>query len=400
MSFISSLASYRDLPGLWGRSFLIVAFLGRLPTSMTVIGSLTMVTAVHGIAAASISSAILAVSMGVANLLVGRWTDIAGQRLPLLILAPINTVALLAFTWAAWQGQPLAVLAVLCAVIGASTVPVGGLVRVRWYPVARTPKTLQTALSYETVADELMFVLGPAAVGILASALNPAVPLLLTAALVATCVTAFALHPSAPLGSRQSSDDDARHSPSIAFVLKAVAVSVGCFGALGIFFGSMQTSTTESATIFGDTGAAGLIYAAMGFGAAVTALAAPAIPDAITHRTRIVIGGIGMAAGTLAAPHAGSPVILALILVATGAALGPASVAIFTLTGERSPKGGDGVAMTALGAANVIGTAVGAAAAGQLLTRIGLAAGFAVSTVAALLIAAIAFVGLRARAVE
>ena len=122
-----------------------------------------------------------------------------------------NTVAIVALILAAYLipgAQDLAAaVPVLAAafVAGASCPQVGPLARVRW--MALTSRTsgrgaaansadLDTALSYESTADELTFVLGPALVGILASLLAPWLPLALAAALTVVLVPAFAVHPT------------------------------------------------------------------------------------------------------------------------------------------------------------------------------------------------------------
>lgn len=386
MSFLSSFRDYGDLPKLWGRSFMPLAFVGRLPTSMIIIGVLTLITAVRGIGLAALMSAVLAISIGIFQPLVGKWTDRAGQRVPLLVLAPINAASLIALIFA--QNAPVPVLTMVCALVGGSTVPVGGLMRVRWYPVARTPRSLASALSYETVADELNFVLGPAFVGLLASAFNPTLPIAITAGISALCITSLALHPSCP--QRPEIRDD--EAPAILTVARRVAVALAAMCCLGAFFGAMQTSTTAAATHFGSASTAGLIYSAMGAGAALTALGSVAIPERIDQRLRIGLGGLVMVGLTLLTPLAGSAPQLALILFFLGMGIGPASVAMFTLAGQLAPKGGDGVAMTAIGSANVVGVAAGAALAGKVLPH-SLAGGFHLGTGAAL---AMAVVGLTA----
>lgn len=364
MNVLSSFTSYRDLPRLWGGSFMPLAFIGRLPTSMIIIGVLTLVTRHHGVSSAAVSSAVLAIATGIGQPLIGQWTDRAGQRLPFLILGPVNAATLIGLVAVTELGQPFSDVLVFCALVGFTTTPVGALMRIRWYSVAKTPKTIATAMSYETVADELNFVLGPAIVGILATTLSPSTPLILSAVIAATCVTTLGVHRSAPT---TSSKVEGTPSPALWRTVTLVAASLLAMLCLGSYFGSMQTSTTAAAEGFGSASYAGLIYAAMGAGAAITALSAVAIPEQISQPARIAISGIILAILVPIAPLTNSPWQLAGILFLLGLAIGPASVAMFTLASRRAPRGGDGVAMTALGAANVGGVAIGAALAGQLL---------------------------------
>lgn len=349
-----------------------LAFVGRLPTSMIIIGVLTLVTHYHGIASASISSAVLAIATGIGQPLIGQWTDRAGQRLPFLVLGPVTAAMLVGLVAVNATGAPFLIVLVMCACVGLTTVPVGALMRIRWYPVARTPKALATALSYETVADELNFVLGPAVVGILASSISPETPLIVSAIIAALCITTLGLHRSAPAAVKT---DDSAQAPSLGRTLVLVWTALLAMLFLGSYFGGMQTSTTAAAESFGSASYAGLIYSAMGAGAAITALGAVAIPERISQGTRIFVAGMALAVLIPLAPLADGPWGLAGLLFVFGLAIGPASVAMFTLASRLAPKGGDGVAMTLLGAANVGGVAIGAASAGQLL-KLELAYGF------------------------
>lgn len=354
-----------------------LAFVGRLPTSMIIIGVLTLVTHYHGIASASISSAVLAIATGIGQPLIGKWTDKGGQRLPFLLLGPTNAALLLTLVAVNAADLPFPLVLVMCALVGLTTLPVGALMRIRWYPVARTPKALSTALSYETVADEMNFVLGPAVVGVLASVFSPEVPLIVSAVIALTCGVGLGLHRSTP---KAEATEGGAKAPSLGRIFLLVWVAVMSMMCLGSYFGSMQTATTAAAEGFGSASYAGLIYSAMGVGAALTALGAVAIPERISQGTRIFVAGIALAIMIPAAPFANSPWQLAGMLFVFGLAIGPASVAMFTLASRLAPKGGDGVAMTLLGATNVGGVAIGAASAGQLL-KLDLAYGFWVAAV-------------------
>lgn len=365
-----------------------LAFVGRLPTSMIIIGVLTLVTQHHGISAASISSAVLAIATGIGQPLIGQWTDRVGQRRPFLFLGPINAATLIGLVVVTEAGMAFGVVLAMCTLVGLTTTPVGALMRIRWYPVAKTPKTIATAMSYETVADELNFVLGPAIVGILATAISPSAPLIISAIIAASCVSSLGLHKSAP-----TTTSRVEGVPTPAMWRTVVLVSVALFSmlCLGSYFGAMQTSTTAAAEAFGSASYAGLIYSAMGAGAAITALGAVAIPERISQPTRIAISGIALAILVPVAPLTNSPWQLAGILFLLGLAIGPASVAMFTIASRRAPKGGDGVAMTALGAVNVGGVAIGAALAGQL-QRQELAYAFWVAAASALVMGVIGLI--------
>lgn len=59
---------------------------------------------------------------------------------------------------------------VFAGIGGATVGSVGSLVRSRWSHLVTTPNQLQTAFSWESVADELLFVSGPVLATVLATA--------------------------------------------------------------------------------------------------------------------------------------------------------------------------------------------------------------------------------------
>lgn len=363
VSSFGSFSGYRQLPGLVGYPHLVVSFFGRLPTAMIIIGVLTLIAAeTRSVEIAAYCSASLAIANGVGNVLIGRLTDHFGQKIPLLALAPLNVVALLVLVWLTPQDPATIVLMALSAVIGLTTSPIGPLSRVRWYPLADA-RQLSAAMSWETVNDELIFVLGPAAVGILAASFSPGTPLLVAAGLVATCVIPFALSRHA----RGPALDDAGPRPSVLRVFRKVRTPLAAMMFMGMFFGAMQTTVTAFAETTGLSGLGGLIYAAMGLSAAVTALIAVALPERLSLNTRVIWGGVGLLTGAGLCVIATSGITLAALLFVAGVFIGPIGVSIFTLAGRWAPRGGDGVANTAIVSANVLGVAGASAFVGRVV---------------------------------
>lgn len=175
---------------------------------------------------------------------------------------------------------------------GASAPQVGPLARVRWLRLAADePRTVEAAMSYESTADEVSFVLGPALVGVLASAGSPQVAVLVAAGGIAVFGTAFALHPTAratlhaPATSSDAGTGTGTTSAAtdtvgtLALVRREAVVLVGML-AMGLLFGGTQAALTALARDAGVPGSAGLVYAVMGVGSAVTALSVVALPAA------------------------------------------------------------------------------------------------------------------------
>src|SRR6202042_3682998 len=103
-----------------------------------------------------------------------RLVDSHGQRrilLPLLAVFVLSTAGLITAvelrlpTWAFFAPG---------AIAGATMPSLGAMVRARWSVLLAGSPRLHAAFSFESVADELCFILGPAAVTLLATEAFPA----------------------------------------------------------------------------------------------------------------------------------------------------------------------------------------------------------------------------------
>ena len=429
---------FARLPLLAGRSFIPLGLFARLPLAMLTVGALTLVTAVTGsYAVGGAAAGAVGIGSALGAPVLGMLADRFGQRGVLLVSAIANTVAIVALILAAYviSGvQDLAVAAPVLAaafVAGASCPQVGPLARVRWMALtsrtagagpAAHPADLDTALSYESTADELTFVLGPALVGILASLLAPWLPLALAAALTLVLVPAFAVHPTqhavvraprrtAPASAGGSAGGSAarpageRHPDPAATsrrvrTLAAVALPVLAMVCMGTFFGSTQTSLSSFSASFATSELAGLLYAVMGLSSAAAALSVAYWPRRLTVNARWIACAALMAglAPLLLLPSTALPMVLVLLVL--GLPVGPLMVTVFALGGVVAPAGKLGTVMTALASGIVAGTALGSSIAGQLAQNFGYSTAFLVPVCAAtalFLLGAAAAVVLRQR---
>jgi MFS family permease len=412
---------FARLPQLAGRTFIPLGLFARLPLAMLTVGALTLVTAVTGsYAVGGAAAGAVGIGSAIGAPVLGVLADRLGQRGVLLVAAIANTVATVALILAAYLVPGAKDLAeavpVLAAafVAGACCPQVGPLARVRW--MALTSRTsgpgagtnsadLDTALSYESTADELTFVLGPALVGVLASLLAPWLPLALAAALTVVLVPAFAVHPThhavvraprrqaepsaavpagaapAGLGQRRLAPRSAGRRPRM---LAAVALPVLAMVCMGTFFGATQTSLSSFSGSFAASELAGLLYAVMGLSSAAAAFSVAYWPRRFKVNTRWIACAALMAgsAALLLLPSTALPMIFVLLLL--GLPVGPLMVTVFAIGGLVAPAGKLGTVMTALASGIVAGTALGSSIAGQLAQNSGYATAFLVPLCAAL----------------
>lgn len=397
---------FARLPLLAGRSFIPLGLFARLPLAMLTVGALTLVTAVTGsYAVGGAAAGAVGIGSALGAPVLGALADRLGQRPVLLFSAVFNTAAVTALILAAYlvpAGRELSAALPMLAtafVAGASCPQVGPLARVRWMALSSrarggSPDDLDTALSYESTADELTFVLGPALVGILASLISPWLPLALAAALTLTLVPAFAVHPThravprTPARSRAASAAERQRRKALtagqrAAGFAAVGLPVLAMVCMGTFFGSTQTSLSSFAASFATSELAGLLYAVMGLSSAAAALSVAYWPRRFSVQARWLASAALMTglAALLLLPSTALPMILVLLVL--GLPVGPLMVTVFAIGGLVAPEGKLGTVMTALASGIVAGTAVGSSIAGRLAQDFGYSAAFLVPVCAA-----------------
>ncbi|WP_432244756.1 MFS transporter [Arthrobacter sp. G.S.26] len=403
---------FARLPQLAGRSFLPLGLFARLPLAMLTVGTLTLVTSVSSsYAIGGTAAGAVGIGSALGAPMLGALADRRGQRPVLLVAAVLNTLAVVSLIVAATTmgeagGFPVFVLAT-AFLAGASCPQVGPLARVRWMALASrgvpadNNRDLDTALSYESTADEVTFVLGPALVGILASLLAPWLPLALAAAMTITLVPAFASHPthrSVPISRRSAGSGSAAQEPAAKKLPPAVILPVVAMVCMGTFFGSTQAALSAFSAGFGGSELAGLLYAAMGLSSAAAALSVAYWPRRFSLPLRWMVSAFAMAALAVLLLLPTSLGAMVAVLLVLGLPVGPVMVTVFSVGGMVAPARRLGTVMTALASGIVAGTALGSSIGGQLAQTSGYAAAFIVPVAAALalaLLGAAAAVGLR-----
>ena len=156
-------------------AFSVAGWVGRLPAPMLGLGAVFLVegaTGSYGLAGAV--SGTLALAYGVAGPQWARAMDRRGQAAALRWAMGAFLVTGIAFVTAVVAGGPAWSWFVLAAAVGSTGPNIGSLVRARWSAVL-DPAARQTAFAFEAVVDEVVFVVGPPLVTVLATLLAPPV---------------------------------------------------------------------------------------------------------------------------------------------------------------------------------------------------------------------------------
>lgn len=379
MTQISASSSSPSLLRLAGVPYFVVAFIARLPFAMMVVGVLTFVVTARGsLALGGLTSAAVGIGTALIGPFLGAAADRYGQRPVLAAAALLNAAMLAAFTLVVHSplGEPFVLAAAFA--IGATAPQVSPMSRSRLVtiidermPEQRRARTTSATMSYESAADEAVFVFGPFLVGALASLIAPWAPMILASAITLVFVGAFALHPTARHVSVTRTPGGAAPSSASELFRPGLMVVVAGILGIGLFFGATLTALTSFMDDRAAAEQAGLLYGVMGIGSALLALGVAWLPARFTLHARWLVFGAILLAGSVLLAAASDVVVMAWALAILGIGVGPTLVILYSLGAARSPLGRSATVMTMLGSGVVVGQAAAAAGTGALADAAG-----------------------------
>ncbi|MDP9428364.1 MAG: MFS transporter [Actinomycetota bacterium] len=380
-------------------AFSFAGWVARLPIPMLGLGAVLLVageTGSYGLAGAV--SGTLALSFSVASPQWARAMDRRGQGAVLRWAMTGYLLSGVGFVAAVTAGAPRWSWFVLAALCGASGPNIGSLVRARWAEALAEPGRRQTAFALEAVVDEVVFVVGPPLVTLLATLLAPPVGFLTGITLGA--VGGFWL-------ARQHATEPPVHpadpaAPSRRAALNAtVLVVAGTYTAVGAVFGAMDVVVVGFADEQGVPALAGLALAVYAFGSLVAGLlyGVARLPGTLPGRFLVTAVAFGLAAQLLWG--VGSLAVLVATGFLAGLSIAPVLVSGMSLVESRVPRTALTEALSWTTTGLTLGVTAGSALAGAGVDAWGAESAFAVPAGAAALAALLALAGaplLRTRA--
>ncbi|MCY7402302.1 MAG: MFS transporter [Nocardioides sp.] len=382
------LDSYRRVLSRPGAlSFSSAALVARLPMSMVGLGIVLLVeerTGSYGLAG-TVSAAFVLAEAAFA-VLHGRLVDSLGQWRVLPLAISIFGVGMSLMMLSVEQEWSLASTYLFAALAGASLPQVGASVRTRWAHLLERPAEVQTAFALEAVLDEVVFVVGPVLVTILATSWHPIAGL--TVAVVSGLVGTFAFaaqrRTEPPAGRRDESG--AREPMPWRLVLTLAMVCL----TLGGLFGAAEVTTVAFAEEQGMRWAAGWLLAAWALGSLAAGLVTGAVAWRSGPDVRLRWGSAAMALAMVPLIFIESVPLMAVVLVLGGLAIAPTMIGAMTMTEQGVPSSRltEGIAILHTGL--VAGVAPGAGIAGFVVDHRGASAAYGVALVGGILGAIVA----------
>jgi MFS family permease len=369
---------YRELFAVPGaRFFVAAAFVGRMSMAMIGIAIVLLVSAVtgsYGIAGAV--SATFALAYAAASPAVGRLTDRFGQGrvLPPLVLANLASMTVLVLC--AQLAAPTWTLFPAAAACGMTSPSMGAMVRARWSHALRAgggpDPRLHTAFSFESVADEVIFVAGPLLVTVLATSVHPAGGIAATAMFTLAGGLTLAAQrgtepPSRPRGAGERGGTLlAAGVPMVLVVLLLLGAVFGSIEVIAIAFAEEQGHKALSGALLGvfalGSGAAGLWYGARHWTAPLD--------------RRFRVGLLLLVAALVPLAVITNLYVLIALIFFSGLAVSPTIIPAYGLIESLVPEHRLTEGLTWLSTAAGVGVAAGASVAGRLIDAYGAGAAF------------------------
>jgi MFS family permease len=368
------LRPYADIfqvPDAW--RFSTAGVIGRMPMSMFGLGTVLLISAItgtYGVAGAVAAAGSLGYAL--ASPQIARLVDSRGQRRVLLPLLAVFATATAALIVTVQLHLPTWMFFVPGLIAGATMPSLGTMVRARWSALLGGSPRLHTAFSFESVADELCFIVGPAAVTLLATEVFPAAGIGTAALLCIAGTLWFAAQRGTEPVLLPVRGGLARRGGAAA----GLVVLIPVYLLLGAMFISVDLSTVSFAQHFGHKPLAGFILGTYALGSATGGLwygsrqwRAPVERRFALTLTLTVLG---------VATFWAQPNLLTLTcgIYLCGLTIAPTLIGGFSLLEAQAKPGRRTEAMAWLSSGIGVGLAVGAATVGFIIDGHGPRAGY------------------------
>jgi MFS family permease len=368
-----------------------------MPMSMFGLGTVLLISAETGkYGVAGTVSAAGALGYALITPLTSRLMDSRGQRRVLLWLVTVFALATAALIAAVQLRAPSWAFFVPGAVAGSAMPSLGTMVRARWSVLLAGSQWLHAAFSFESVADELCFIVGPAAVTMLATEVFPASGVGAAALLCVAGSLWFAAERGTEPAVAPPEPASARHGRRMrGAAAPGLIVLAPVYVLLGAMFVSVDLSTVAFAQHFGHKPLAGFILATYAFGSATGGLwygsrqwRAPLASRFALTLTLTVIG---------VATFWAQPNLISLTcgIYLCGLTIAPTLIAGFSLLETQAEPGRRTEAISWLSSGISVGVAVGAAVVGFVIDAHGARAGYAFAAACGVASALTCLLGLR-----
>jgi MFS family permease len=329
---------------------------------MRSISCLLLISAVTGSlgSAAAVSAAML-VAQGVACPAFGRLADRFSQRRVLLTACPAHALGIALLVVSIMLRAPLWLVIVAAVATGCTAVSLGSFMLARWAAMVGDGM-LRTAYALESMLEEMIFLLGPLLVAVLASAVHPAAGLIACGVLTTTGSVAVALHRRSEPVCGPAPGGRAEQ----AIAVPGVQVLMIAYAGMGFLLGAVDVTMIAFARQRSVPWLGGVFLSLTAAGSFTGGAVYGAVDWRLPRARLLPITTCLLTLGVVPLVFAGSFPVMAFLAVVAGIAIAPALIAGTTLLESLAPKGSLSAGFSWLTSAGAVGIALGTAVAGRL----------------------------------
>jgi MFS family permease len=349
------------IPG--AAAFSVASFIARMPLAMYALGIVLVISARDGkYGFAGVLSACYvfgnAVGIPILSIVIDRY----GQRRVLVPAGAVHLASGVGFAIMLKTDAPDWSLVAPAIVVGVSYLPFGSLVRARWSNLLDGRPELSTALSVESVLDEVIFVIGPLIATVLATQADP----VLVIGLGVLLVTGGGLRLAALRATEPPAHprDDAGHVSALRApgMVHLTIASV----AMGAVFASAEVSMVAFCGQHGHRPLSGVVLAAIAVGSAASGLVYGAIAWQTSVLYRFRIQSIAFALLPILLLAATNVPVLTGCAFVLGLGVAPALITMFGLVQQIVPARSLTEGLSWIGTGLNVGYGAGAAMVGGI----------------------------------
>lgn len=363
------LRNYREIFALPGAlKFSLAGLLARLPIAVLGLGILLFIQGTSGsYAIAGIVTATFMVVQAITNPLIARLVDRHGQARVMAPVVVIHVLALTGLLVTVYAGWWSGLIFVFAALSGGTVGSLGSLVRARWNAAVRTPRQLDTAFSWEAVADEILFVTGPVLVTTLATAVLP--PAGILASMAATIIGSLLFYTqksTEPPIIRSTGADTGKVLTNLGIFVVVIAQVL-----LGVNFGAIDVIAVAFAEEQGHKALAGVVLSTFAAGSLLAGVIYGGVTWKSSAHQRFAVMIAALAAAIWLLMLATDMLRFGVIMFAIGLTIAPSLIAASSVVKDLAPPRRLTEALAWISTSLGFGVAIGSALAGIIIDAAG-----------------------------
>jgi predicted MFS family arabinose efflux permease len=385
--------SYRELlSGSEARRVISWGLLARMPMGMSALALVLLVRSEGGsYATAGIVSGAYAVASGAGAVIGGRLVDRRPPAPVVITYAVAYGTALAALLALSHARVPEAVLVAAALVAGVLAPPVGPTIRMMWPAMLPRPELRTTAYALEATIQEVIFVVGPLVVAVLAASISASAGIVAAGLACIAGTIGFTATPVVRARRPDPGHDRSDHHLLQALVPWGIRRVLMLGIAYGVAFGAVEVAMPAFAEGHGGRSLGGITLAAFSGGSLIGGVVAGAASSAGPLNRRLQLISAAFVLVLIPPLLAGSIAEMAVIMFIAGLPIAP-SVAVSYNMLERAAVPGTGAEVFGWMSTSVtIGLAAGTAAGGSLIAHTGVHAALVLGIIGAAAACALSF---------